>query len=65
MMCVCSFSESQPIVILDYKLESDPRLANLSVRSSPLPIIATKFFLQLVTPDEKFVAELLVCAERI
>ena len=65
MMCVCSFSESQPIVILDYKLESDPRLANLSVRSSPLPIIATKFILQLVTPDEKFVAELLVCAERI
>lgn len=34
MMCACAFSESQPIVILDYKMEADPRLASLSVRSS-------------------------------
>jgi WD40 repeat protein len=32
MVCVCAFAESQPIILLDYKLESDPRLASLSVR---------------------------------
>ena len=31
LICACAFSESQPIVILDYKLELDPRLASISV----------------------------------
>lgn len=64
MMCVCAFSESQPVIILDYQMESDPRLASLSVRSPACPIVLSESISQLVTPEEKFVAELLVCSHR-
>jgi WD40 repeat protein len=38
MLCACAFSESQPIIILDYQMESDPRLASLSVRFFITPL---------------------------